>query len=241
MATFTIDSDNILQPLGIQLYGSPKIDWIPEVKDRTTKITGRDGGFDFGSKFGNRIIELTAVVDGFTTRNAIEAKKRAVAAAFSPNAGTHDLILSSDPNRYYEVKYAGQIEFVEFASHVLFTIPLKTTSPFRYATAQSTLTGTGTAVVSGNVPTPYVLEISGSVTTPTITINGYQSVYYDTLASDATAIIDTERKTVIQLVGSTGMNKLHVYSGNFRYLMPGNNTIEASTSNIVLRWVNRWI
>lgn len=234
---FHVDEFGTLHPLGVKVIRNSRFELLPTTRDYFEEIPGRDGEFDFGCDFESRIIELQCFIK--ISPSEWFEKEREIAGYLNPKLGVQELTFANAPNKVFKVRYAGKLDYVEEGpGYRKFVIPFKMTDPYIYSATESVLNGTGTALNKGNVPTPCIIEIKGSVTNPVVQINGVELKYTGLVTASDTLIIDTDKKTVT----FNGVNALANYNGVFPKLKVGNNTITGpSGGSLTIKWFNKWI
>jgi predicted phage tail component-like protein len=237
-ASFIITSDNILQPLNVQVLRDSREDLLPGIREFTEEIPGRHGEIDFGSEFQPRILELHVISVDDLNISLREQIKRDIAKYLDPTKGVKTLIFANDDTKTYNVKYAGRIDLKQYPTRLEFTIPFKCSDPFIMATYEKNHTGSGILTNEGTFETPVVITIKGPVTNPSVKIGNNTLTYTGTLSSTDTLIINTETMTVT----FNGVNALANYSGSFPKLPPGNTeVVAASSGTTIFTWRDRWI
>lgn len=233
---FIIDSNNILQPLGVLVLQDSRYDLMPSLKEFTDEVPGRHGEINFGNKLGSRLLELhVASIDGLTPEQK-EFLKRDFAKYLNPVAGAKNLVFSDDLEKTYVVKYAGKIDLTQYADWMEFVIPFKMANPYIVGSFEKKQTGSGTLINNGNVETPVTIEIAGAITNPSITFGTYILTYTGTIPAGQTLVVDTEKMTVTL----NGVNVLNNWSGGFPKLQPGDTSVTAD-SKITFIWRERWV
>jgi predicted phage tail component-like protein len=234
---FTIDSNGILQPLGILVARDSREDLLPSTRENTEEIPGRHGEIDFGSELRSRILELhvsTAEIDP-ATRYVL---KRTLASQLNPLTGVKTLVFEDDPTRLYYVKYAGDMRINnQQPTWFDFVIPLKMVNPFIVSTDEHSFAGSGPVANAGNVDAPFKIYVYGPIVNPMINVNGEVMVWTGDLVAGDILVIDTENQTV----KLNDTNALGTYNGVFPVLRTGNNDIVVSYSDMTLKWRDRWI
>lgn len=239
-----VDSDGILQPLGILVLRDSRFEILPGIREYTEEIPGVDGEFDFGFDFRHKTLELVCAIEVEPAERP--AKLREIANYLNPRKGIQTLTFADDPGKVYYVRYAGKMPLEKYASWIQFPIQFKLftstngdkTSPYYYNAIQSELVGSGTAVNNGNEETPFTLTIQGPVTNPSVTVAGYAMTYTGTIETASVLIIDTEKMTVTL----NGTNATPNYNGVFPKLQLGDNeVVAASAGTTILNWLDRWI
>lgn len=233
---FNVDENGILQPLGVTVLRDNRIDLLPGTRDYFESVPGRPGEYDFGCDLDSMLLELHCVVE--TSKTEWPAKRATIAGYLNPLLGEQDLTFADEPGRVYKVRYAGSVSVTNFIDGREFTIPFKMCKPYRIATTESVLVGSGIATNGGNVETPCVVEIIGPVTNPTVTIGGVEMTYTGIVTASDTVQIDTER----YICTFNGVNALANYNLKFPHLSVGANyVIAASGGTTYVKWRNRWI
>ncbi len=241
VAFFTVDSDNILQPLGVFVTKDSRYELLPSTRDISEEIAGIHGELDFGTEFKARTLELTVALindndcetDTPMTR---EELKRLYAKYLDPTKGYRNLVFSDDVNKTYQVKYSGRIDFTQYPNWFEFTIPFKMANPFIIGSIEKTQIGSGILVNDGTYETGILIEINGPVTNPSLTISGDILSYNGTIFGGQVLSIDTEKKIV--KIGNE--NAVSNYNGAFPLLPPGKTSIVAE-NNITVKWRDKWL
>ncbi|RJQ26334.1 MAG: phage tail family protein [Peptococcaceae bacterium] len=236
-ADFTIDSNGILQPLGLLVSRDSREDLLPRTREYNEEIPGRHGELDFGSEFQPRILELhvsTAEIDP-ATRYTL---KRTLAGQLNPLAGVKTLVFEDDPTRMYYVKYAGDMRInTQWPTWFDFVIPFKMANPFIFSANEHSFTGSGTITNAGNVDVPFNVYVYGPAVNPIISINGEVMTWTGNLVAGDILVIDTGNQTV----RLNDINALGTYNGVFPVLRAGSNDIVVSHPDTVFKWWDRWI
>lgn len=234
--SFSVDSDNILQPLGVTVISDTRYDLLPPTRDYFEEVPGRDGELDFGCEYAPRILELRCAIEVNPAERP--AKLRELAGLLDPKAGVTTLVFADDPARQWYVRYSGSIPVTQHPTWLDFTIPFRLSKPYAESVSQYTATATGTVVNAGTIETPIIVLIDGPATSPSVSVGSQQMAYAGTVGAGESLEIDTEKMTC--LLGA--INALKDYNGIFPKLEPGNNNFEASASgSTTLKWRNRWI
>lgn len=235
---FIIDSDNILQPLGVLVLQDSRQELLPSTRDNTEEIPGRHGEIDFGTEFKARILELhVATPEGLSPIEKSQLQ-RLFAKYLDPTKGAKPLVFSDDLEKTYIVKYAGKIDITQYPTWFEFTIPFKMSDPFIIGSFEKVQIGSGTLTNNGTFETPVVIEITGPVTNPSVVVGDQTLTYTGTVPSGQKLIIDTSNQTV----KLNGVNALANYNGVFPMLQPGDTSVTAaSAGTTVFKWRDRWL
>lgn len=235
-----VDSNGILQPLGLKWLRDNRFEVIPGTRKYTEEIPGRDGAISFGKDLKPRV--LNAVVGMNVSEDTTSSDYRAavfdqIAAQLDPLDGEQALTFYDEPGKVYMVELADVVDIPRERGYIEFELAFEMLNPYKVGATQKSLVGSGTAANAGNKATPFTLTILGPVTNPSVTVGGYAMTYTGTVADGKTLIIDTEKLTAIY----DNANALPNYNGVFPKLQPGNNTVVAAAAGTTtLNWYDRW-
>lgn len=233
---FVVDSESILQPLGIMVLGDSRKDLLPPTRDMTEEIPGRHGEIDFGTEFKARPLELhVATIEGLSPLEKEELRRK-IAMYLNPTIGTKKLVFLDDPDKEYNVKYSGKITPNNQPTWFDFTIPFKMCDPLIYDGNETVLVGSGTLNNNGTYETGIIVEIAGHYTNPSITIGSDTLAYTGTIPEGQKLIIDTDLMTA----KLNGTNALANYNGKFPKVKPGQTSVTAG-SNVTIKLKNKWL
>lgn len=233
---FHVDSNGILQPLGVTVLRDNRIDLLPGTRDYFESVPGCDGEFDFGCDLEGQILELHCVIE--TTRATWYTTRNTLAGYLNPKLGTQTLTFADEPGVVYYVRYSGKIPLTQYPFAREFSIPFKMCNPYRVASSQSSLVGSGTAVNGGNDECPIIVEIVGPVTNPSVNVAGLIMTYTGQVTSSDLLVIDAEKRTAL----FNGVNALGNYNSVFPKLAVGDNAIIAAAGGTTtVKWHNRWL
>lgn len=151
--------------LGLRLKYTSDRPILPSTVDRTVSIPGRNGLMDFGADVGQRQFNLEC---GMIYNNHIElqtAVSKLAAFLHDPygRPKTMKLILDSQPERYYNVRYSGSLPIDRIAGFGEFTLPLVGFDPYAYKLDETII---NTAIMES--PWNSRVESTGTVVTPTL-------------------------------------------------------------------------
>lgn len=241
--------------LGLQTLRKSRRPVLPNTVDTTVSIPGMHGAYDFGADLGPRPIELECAFITRNAYE-LQQRISDFAAHLLDGDGrprTMDLIFNVTPDRYLMVRYSGGMPIDRIVGLGTFTLPLIAYDPFVYQTDLMTeiswdspismdredifmddvysfsVSGPGSAAVNnfGQLNAQPVIEISGSFTSLTITVNGRTLSYNEPLTGGVLAI-DTKKMTA--RIGST--NKLYAVSGQWPVLTKGVNNVQIGGSGL---------
>lgn len=236
-AYFVIDSDNILNPLGVQVTRDNREEILPSVKNYTEKIPGKHGEQKFKSELKGKILELTVVTDEMETPEDKIRLKELYRKYLDPLNGERSLVFANDIERQYKVRYSGKIDIENYPTWLKFVIPFKMSSPFIQSSFENIQAGSGSIENKGDIETPIQIMITGSTTNPSLTFNGEKLSYNGTIKSGETLTIDTAKRTA--KIGNT--NVLDNWCKKFPMLKPKKSINVVMGNNIAIKWKARWL
>lgn len=219
---------------------------VPELKNRTISMAGRDGLVDLGATLSERVIEISCFIPPKRTAAELLECKDEIVSWLSPDKGVCELKLDTEPGRVYYARLQEGVTFervVRLAAtfNLIFFCP----DPFGYAAEDEvfTVTAVGSHTVRrrlGNLYSNPVYRLKGILASGagryiSITTNGMELKIADaTLSGNETLVVDTEKMTarVEDSEGNTLRNALpYISELNFPMLDAGLNTVEVAVSN----------
>lgn len=233
--------------LGMIMLSTSRRPILPPTVDRTLAIPGRNGAWDFGADVGPRQLNLDCATINRDARN-LQLAVESLAALLVDGYGkprTLQLIFDLRPDRYYLVRYVGNLDIDRIIGLGRFTIPLVAFDPFPRSLIATDgvildsdiildsairlddewrfkIMGSGSFEVNnwGSLVTEPEIIITGSFTNLSISANG-KTFGYTTMIYNQTLAIDCERMTV-KLNGTNAMTGM---TGDFISMLPGINKV----------------
>ncbi|MDA2655846.1 phage tail family protein [Bacillus cereus] len=246
------------EQLGIHVLKDYVDPSIPATRDSGVVIPGRHGEIDFGAYLGNREFNIPIVLipqsSYYEALSKTDELKKILLDPYG-RPRTFKLVVGDRPDRYYNVRYSGSLPINDLLKNRFFTLPLIAHDPHAYSIVESTedvLWGDDIPFMSditfgigadlytvtnpqtlnidnfGSQVVRPIVEISGSATSLTLTIQG-ESFSIGTF-TNSTIVIDAEQYAAIK----NGQNFLFQLQGNLEKLeiMPGTNAINIGGSNL---------
>ena len=219
---------------------------VPELKNHTIQVAGRDGVLDLGSSLSERVIGISCFIPPKRTMAGLLKCKDDIVSWLSPDKGVCALMLDTEPGRVY---YARLQEGVTFERVVrlaaTFDLTFFCPDPYGYAAEDEvfSITAQGNHVVNrtlGNLYSNPVYRLKGILASGagryiSITTNGVElKIANATLSGSETLVVDTAKMTawVEDADGNTLRNALpYISELNFPTLDAGLNTVEVAASN----------
>ena len=219
---------------------------VPELKNHTIQVAGRDGVLDLGSSLSERVIGISCFIPPKRTMAGLLKCKDDIVSWLSPDKGVCALMLDTEPGRVY---YARLQEGVTFERVVrlaaTFDLTFFCPDPYGYAAEDEvfSITAQGNHVVNrtlGNLYSNPVYRLKGILASGagryiSIITNGVElRIANAVLSASETLVVDTVKMTawVEDADGNTLRNALpYISELNFPTLDAGLNTVEVAASN----------
>ena len=219
---------------------------VPELKNHTIQVAGRDGVLDLGSSLSERVIGISCFIPPKRTMAGLLKCKDDIVSWLSPDKGVCALMLDTEPGRVY---YARLQEGVAFERVVrlaaTFDLTFFCPDPYGYAAEDEvfSITAQGNHVVNrtlGNLYSNPVYRLKGILASGagryiSVITNGVElRIANAVLSASETLVVDTAKMTawVEDADGNTLRNALpYISELNFPTLDAGLNTVEVAASN----------
>jgi predicted phage tail component-like protein len=245
--------------LGMGVFRRTQRPILSSTVDTIVTVPGMHGAYDFGATMGPKQFELECA---FFTKNHIELQQRVSALADFLLDGNGRprlmrIIFANQPDRFYTVRYSGDLNIDRISGLGTFTLPFTAYDPWAYA-KESTATlltwdtdytwdddfawsdgyrfdfrGPGTVEINniGTLNAEPIIVITGSFNSLSLTLGDVQFQYNTPVNTSTSGVlqIDFKRKTVRQ--GGT-QNVLQNTNAKFGKLPPGTSNIVVGGSNL---------
>jgi predicted phage tail component-like protein len=222
----------------------------PEIREKTLAIPGRAGKWNFGADWDSREFNFPLVIIE-QNKNEIQRKLRTFVAFLLDSVGKPrdiKMMFDYEPEKYYIVRYSGQISPERLFSLGQFELRLVANDPYAYAdsTAYSdnpkkvAWNTNGMAVTLTNhsqFETPVQIRIRGAVLNPKVTnLNTYRSIQvneqFTTTLGDL--VIDSHNYTVRRVKNE---QDIYFLSGTY----PAKTSESLTTTNLLSSYVGDFI
>ncbi|PFE67402.1 phage tail protein [Bacillus cereus] len=254
--SLTIDGKRISE-LKLALLPEFQHPAAPPVRDYTVSIPGRPGAYYFGSEIEPLEFNLPLLVKPQENRYELAAAIRKMVDAFIDHYGKPKevkLIYDYEPDKYYLARYSGSMPIERYISMGKFELPMIAYDPHAYSVAETdditwdsdipfesdiafdigdyTFTINNPQKINidnfGSVVVRPVIELSGSATGLTLTING-ESFSFGSF-TNSSFLIDANHYVAMK----NGQNFLSDLKGNIERLelFPGANAVNITGSNL---------
>ena len=219
---------------------------VPELRNNTITMAGRDGLLDLGASLSERVIPISCFIPPKRTQAALLQCKDGIVEWLSPDKGLCELSLDTEPGRVYYARLRSGVAFERVAQlAATFELTFFCPDPFGYAEEDEvfTISAAGSHTVArtkGNVHSNPVYRLKGILSpgsnrSITVTTNGTElKIVNAVLGSGETLVVDSEKMTawVEDAGGNTLRNALpYIADLNFPALNAGNNTVSVEAAN----------
>ncbi len=233
---FLVTLDRILKPLNVQVLADSRQDLLPSIRENVETLPGKDGEIDFGNHLAPRLLELQVASEEGLSAKEKEERQILYAHYLDPTKGDKVLLFEDDLQKRYNVKYSGKIDPDCYPTWLKFTIPFKMNTPDVQSATVGKHSGSGTITNSGNAKTPILIEITGSITNPTISIGSSSISYTGTIPAGQTLAIDTGKMTA----SLNDLNVIDKITGDISYKLPPGDTAITASDNVTISWWDKW-
>lgn len=229
---------------------------IPDIRNNTDMVAGRNGVVDFGQTLGERKIEISCFIPPGNSEKSLLSLKDDIVSWLNPEKGLCELILDNQPGRKYYARLEDGVSFERLVRTTgIFDLVFFCPDPFAYAVEDEVFKISGSQNVhrkNGNVSSHPIFEIKGELATKedtiSVSVNGEKFTVQGPLKKSETFVVNTDNMTA-QIVSSGGEIKNglgHLVQLVFPYLKTGDNMITVGTdggslSMITLHAKSRWL
>lgn len=229
---------------------------IPDLRNNTSKIAGRNGVFDFGETISERVIEIQCYIPPRTTPEELLQIKDDLITWLNPEKGLRKLMIDREPGRYYMARLKSGVSIEKgIRNSGSFTLSFFCPDPYAYASPDETGTFTtgGSFYRSlGNMVSHPLYEVRGALKNQTeylsFLINGEEVKIHGVLGATETFFLDTETMTAyIKKSNGITRNALSCLDAlNFPYLDMGMNSVRIGDctgrfDSLVITARSRWL
>ena len=222
-----INEDWRIDELGITVDpNASSIPMMSETVDADTGISGMDGDVNLSTNYGPRNFEIVGYSDENLNAHEKMLFKEKIARFLHKYKNEPFGLVIMPYERMYYVKYSGAIDDETYPASVRVSIPLKSSRAFGYSTIEHVFKGEWEMTSDTVDPVGFVTEIQGPITNPlTISLNGVNMVYENTVDEGESLIINSKNMTVIKVTEDGKENGLKYYNGLFPRIIEGENTM----------------
>lgn len=210
----------------IDFYES-NIPSMPEATEATVRIAGKDGDVSLETTYEPMTFEIVCYTeDNLTPEQKIEEEEKVNQFLNSIKNNTIAFAIESG-EKFYDVKYSGNLTTTRFPKHIKFSIPLKASNPYAKIYPKREVYG-NTRFDSDTIKeVGAIFTIEGPATNPIIAFNDYQMSYENTILADDKLKIDSNNSTVTLVKpGGVRVNAMRYYNHQFPKVQPGSNFYE---------------
>ena len=228
---------------------------LPAVKIKRVELPGSSGAYDFPDhEYETRLVTMKIQYIG-TSYEELRTRARSIAAWLSTNIWAK-LIINDEPDKYYLAKVTDEIDLDSLwesgSAEITFDC-----QPYAYAVTEEdhtttatgaknfVLTNPGTREINYRSPqgSKFLITVTGSFTTLSLSLNGKTLNYTEAVASGTVIFANIELEATLG-----GVNKFDKLTGDidsFLNLLPGDNTLGISGTGLDIslnvKFIPLWI
>lgn len=215
---------------------------IPEASETTVKIAGKDGDIVLNTTYEPINFDIVCYTeDNLTPEQKVEEEFKI--KKFLNSIKKHTVAFGMEQEeKFYNVKYSGNLTTTRFPKHIKFNIPLKASDPYAKFYVKKKVSGNIIFESSTIKETGAIFIIEGPATSPEIALNDFEMIYNQSVLEGAKLIIDTGNSTITN-ISPLGMksNVMPYYNHQFPKIQPGKNELKvqsgiSSGSQVILEW-----
>lgn len=219
---------------------------MPEATEVAAKIAGRDGDVVLATSYEPISFEIVC----YTEDNLSAEEKRKSEAIINKfinemKQNTKRLGIEQE-EKFYDVKYSGNLTVTRFPKCLKYSIPLKASNPFAKFFKKRAVVGNATFDSDTIKEVGGIFTITGPATDPKLSLNNYQMEYEETILDGNKLIIDSGNSTVTLISENSETheiiktNAMRYYNHQFPKVENGNNTLVVNSGvadeNVTLEW-----
>lgn len=210
----------------IDFYES-NIPSMPEASESTVRVAGRDGDIVLNTTYEPISFEIVCYTeDNLTPEEKIQEETKINQFLNSIKNDTIPFGMQKD-EKFYDVKYTGNLTTSRFPKHIKFSIPLKSSNPYAKYYLKREETGNVSFDSDTVKDAGALFIIEGPATQPKISFNNYEMYYEGTVAADENLEIDSSNSTVTLVkYPNTRTNAMRYYNHQFPKVKAGTNKLQ---------------
>ena len=208
-------------------FSESNLPTMPEAVESAVRIAGRDGDMVLNTTYEPMNFEIVCYTDqGLNQLEKVQEEQKINVFLNSIKNKTKKFGIEKS-NKFYNVKYNGSLNSINFPTHLQFNIPLKSSESYAKDLKTKKITGNGSAISNTVKEVGAKFTIYGPATKPIITLNDY-SMEYDTAILDGARVeIDSDKSTATH-INSDGIktNVMKHYNHQFPKIEEGENQLK---------------
>jgi predicted phage tail component-like protein len=229
---------------------------IPDIRNLTDKIAGKNGIFDFGETFSEREINIACFIPPGKTDKELQSVKDKINEWLNPENGVKPLILDVAPDRLYYARLKDGFSYERIVRNTgTFELTFFCPDPFAYAVDDEVFSITHSANITrnkGNYESAPLYQITGLLLDDSesirISINGESMEVVGPLLNGETMVIDADNMTakIVDGFGNTRNALGQMKTLEFPHLKADSNSItigvtKGSLSLLKINANSRWL
>ena len=214
-------------------FAESNIPIMPEAVENTVKIAGRDGDIPLSTNYEPMSFNIVCYTEDNLTPEQKKAEKSKVNSFLNSIKKNTKTFAFQTEEKFYDVKYNGNLVTETYPKHIKFNIPLKSSVPYAKVLEKTIVEGSATAqtIVSNTIEdVGVVITVLGPATLPELAINNYEMIYNYNILEGAKVVIDTGNSTITNInANNVKTNVMPYYNHQFPKIHSGENELKVQS------------
>lgn len=208
-------------------FNESSIPSMPEAVESSVRIAGRDGDEVLNTTYEPMNFSIVCYTkDNLTQDEKVLEESKINAFLDSIKNDTIKFSIEKD-EKFYDVKYNGLLNTINYPKFLQFTIPLKSSSAYAKSLIEGNIIGNQTVQSNTIKNVGALITIEGPAQTPKISLNDYEMFYDNTLLEGYKLEIDSNKSTITHIKSDgTKTNAMRYYNHEFPKIKKGENTLK---------------
>lgn len=223
-------------------FSESDIPTMPEASEATAKVAGRDGDIPLSTTYEPIPFNIVCYTEeNLSLSEKVQEEEKVNRLLNSIKNKTMTFALEKS-NKFYNVKYSGELTTVNYPKCLKFTIPLKSSESYGKSLMEKMMVGNSTEKSDTIKDVGAIITLGGPATNPIISLNDYSMEYNMSILKGSKVEIDSNKSTVTN-INSDGIktNVMKYYNHQFPKIENGENTLKVlsgfeSDKQVSIKW-----
>ena len=223
-------------------FNESDIPTMPEANETTVKVAGRDGDIPLSTTYEAIPFNIVCYTEDNLSL-AEKVKEENKVNNFLNSIKNKTMTFAFEKyNKFYNVKYSGELTTINYPKCVKFTIPLKSSESYGKALMQKMMVGNSEEESNTVKEVGGIITLGGPATNPIVSLNDYSIEYNNSILKGSRVEIDSNKSTITN-INSDGVktNVMKFYNHQFPKIENGKNTLKVlsgfdNDKQVSLKW-----
>lgn len=223
-------------------FNESDIPTMPEANEATVKVAGRDGDIPLSTTYEAIPFNIVCYTeDNLSLAEKVKEEDKVNNLLNSIKNKTMTFAFEKY-NKFYNVKYSGELTTINYPKCVKFTIPLKSSESYGKTLMQKMMIGNSEEESNTVKEVGGIITLGGPATNPIVSLNDYSIEYNNSILKGSRVEIDSNRSTITN-INSDGVktNVMKFYNHQFPKIENGKNTLKVlsgfdNDKQVSLKW-----